>query len=547
MQVFGGNRTLLTVISILTAAFLATAAHAAFVPDEDHPWNDPNEGCCIDKTSSCPLVGATGGPAGVKDETFAICPASMSNDACRANQSWSLVVAAGSGMKAVKFFKYDRAGAQQMLAAEVDKAKTELGGNLKDAFKADYIAMMDSLKASLPNQIGAFNDIEENFEGVCAGAIHAIERVRQRIVAAYDFQKRMQDRFDGDLKPSDPPGPNGVAVPDPKLGFSNAKILKRYNGQAVPGSTDIEKTRNFLAESFERLVRIFIAGSDQLARDMPGGPPIQPKLEGLYSGQRPDLLNSSQEKGAVYLTARTKNFSLCNPDVDRNIAGVANPSNRWFKDSSGSYKEEITNTTSGMSLQVRVTNHQCPSQNMSRDDYAPAVRARGQAINNYMRLMEIMKTSIRNGAIPSESALGVGINFCEDKKQKIIAMRSELATQMANLKAGQSGGTFVECANQLEETTDGSLNLAKSVKQTKSGGVAGSAACDIAQMQNLVELNMTLQYAYCVWYAVGSQAEQSIYTEVSNFSEVRHDVWSEKMACRLPDRGTFLNLGGDGV
>ncbi len=495
--------------------------------DDGPAWNDANEGCCINAGAGCAIA--------VSATTYAVCPDSVSDADCPSrrrwytNPDWNL---SDAHEKAVAWKKYDRAGTISLLQQDIEKARGDNAGNLIEPYKSSYNNQMDALKASLGGDFRDFRDIDEDSDGVCASAIEAAMQTRKRIVDTYDSNKRMQDRLSGDLKLQNPAGnPNNLPVPDPEPSFSyrNANLLRTYDHKPMPGADVNQKARNYIAEQFERMVRIYIAGSAQLSRDFPAGDPIAPAVKGLYEGHRPDLLNSSVAGGVIY-TNIDNDYSLCNPGSNHTTGGVANPSNRWFKNSGGSFAESVSGNV--------VSNHQCPSQAMSKngkiDPVTRVPTTRGQIVHFYMNLMDTIKATILAGAIPSEKTLGVGLNFCAERAEKIKASRLVLHDELTNLRKGQSSSEFVECADQLDQAADGSVKMKSSTAEIGADKkMQGSSACNIAHLQNLVEAQMTLEYAYCVWYVVGSFGEQQL-LDVARSSTMREVPKTRVLACTKP-------------
>ncbi len=485
-------------------------------------WNNPNEGCCQSTDAkSCPLgyVGSSGG-----DDTYAICPSGMSDDDCRGQRNWQTNSPDGqwlsdNSLRSSHWYKYNRQGTIQMLQQEIEKARTDNSSTLNDSFRSDYNAQLDSIKSSLGTDIGDFTDDSEYSDGVCAASILSAGTVRKAIADAYSSNKRLQDKLTtGDLSINDPSGnPDNLPVPDPdpKYPFRNANLLRTYDSKPMPGADVSQKTRNYLAEQFERMARIFVAGSDQLSKDFPGGPAITPVVKGMYAGYRPDLLNSNQASGILYANY-DKDYSLCDPAADRTTGGIANGGNHWFKGpGGGATAETIMGNT--------VSNHQCQNQQMSNNGkitpVTKAVVARGQIVNQYMRLMDTIKAVILKGAIPAESSLGVSVALCTERREKIKASRLVLHAELEKLRTGQSSSQFVECADQLDQAADGSVKMkASSAEIGSDKKMQGSSACNIAHLQNLVELQMTLEYAYCVWYVAGNYSEQNILNTSRNSS-----------------------------
>ncbi|MGZ3689164.1 MAG: hypothetical protein ACXVBW_12740, partial [Bdellovibrionota bacterium] len=186
---------------------------------------------------------------------------------------------------------------------------------------------------------------------------------------------------------ADSSGSQVFKFPDPAdPGYSPALVLKSASGQPIAGSSDQEKLRNWVAETFERAVRVYVGGSAQLAVDtgvgLAGG---GEEIKGLYQGYEPNVLQPelSRSTKVVYLDFDNVN-ARC---------GIANLDNKWFKKRGGGYEESV-------SADGLVSNHRPECQADPSKKIMPEIALlNGQVINASMKLMDKMVADLKQGKL----------------------------------------------------------------------------------------------------------------------------------------------------
>jgi hypothetical protein len=277
---------------------------------------------------------------------------------------------------------------------------------------------------------------------------------------------------------------NSLRYPDPDFEFNGARLLKLADGSTPPGQSNAEKARAFMAETLERLVRIFVAGTEQLNRDRP--PYNGPRIRGMYEGYTPDILNSTSTD--IIEGAFNAEWASCNSG----IANESNGNNKWFKFKDGSgYRNE----TAGNG---RLSSHRCINTALTRR--SSFVTGRGQAVQAFMLLMEKMASDLRQGRIVFASSYPGVADPCVQQKAEIDAYRRRLRDLRAMVQGGAGNFRALECPDQQGLTGGDQVALMQGQQKTLVG--QQTQVCHIASLQTQVEVGMVVRYAYCTWNAV---------------------------------------------
>ncbi len=319
--------------------------------------------------------------------------------------------------------------------------------------------------------------------------------------------------------------PTNIPIPDPRVPFSNAKLLKDKNNQPYPPGWSYEKTvREFIGDQFERMARVYIAGSDQLSIDYPNTPFVgTAKIHGLYEGFAPNLLGTSPP------AEFPSNFGGelgCNSGPAK---GITDTQNLWFKFGAQSSPQRESSDYGGW------TNHRCHSGSpgmssgkVSHSDkkYAYYPTFAGLLIHQSMVLMEnIRDHQIKQGYLlpvksyylpspppppgnspwPASSSPGsynpatkmmIEIN---GQRNKVFALWTEYNRGL-NAAGGEKKGMATACAEQSNSGRDTVISESGNGEVKLTGAQAG--ACLLAAIQNRIEINMVVRLAYYNWQFV---------------------------------------------
>ncbi len=286
------------------------------------------------------------------------------------------------------------------------------------------------------------------------------------------------------------------------------------NGSAVPGQSNAEKTRNYVSEAFERLVRVFVAGSDQLARDtgIPWSGPT--KIMGFYRGLSPDLFNSADPEHIVPGGFR--------PEIAN--CGIANAANTFFKFPDGNIKPETPGN-----------NHQC--SNGRGDRFSSA---RGEIVNTLMNLMKKMQADlITHGRIVHASTFGA-VDYCGGRRAEILSNRELIKKHVDNLKTAMDQKSEIKdtlyCGEEESATSTNNAELVIGSDGQKKLSGWQFKTCFVSAMQNRVELNMVSQYMYCTWKATADEIIHRSLGAILNATQAKAPVepeplsWGQKLA-----------------
>ena len=207
----------------------------------------------------------------------------------------------------------------------------------------------------------------------------------------------------------------------------------RPDGSTFPKSLkDDQKLREFTAGLFERMVRIAVAGSNQLSVDHPDAKYSGKKIiRGLYQGYLPDLLGAPSADQIVEFPIFPE-AEACQSTALHGIANTRNGESRWFKSaSSGQYENDFFEAKSG-----DWSNHvQCSQKNRINGPASrflkKSARVNGESIQALMELMaEIRDEELKKGFLrPLESRFQGWDTFVAQNRAKIGAFGRLSGTQ----------------------------------------------------------------------------------------------------------------------
>ena len=286
------------------------------------------------------------------------------------------------------------------------------------------------------------------------------------------------------------PHPSASSSSGPRFpGVLSAPLdLKLPGGIAAPGTTSTEKMRNVVAENFERMVRVFVAGDQQLGIDKgitttTGIDPdtgalvhvnansranvssTRPSIQGMFQGFTPDILNSTDTdiaQGIFY----PQWAASCGISLEDNSVY------RYFK-VNGQYPSAYPACTTTP---------------------LPLAKTRGAMVSALLTLMLKMKKDlIEKGLIAPASAYNGVTDPCTAMKTEIRAMRATIQSEFTQFTRSM-GGSFTPC--NLSQADDAEVLPAQ------------QGSCLLTVMQNLVEQGYVSQYMYCTWRAVAESVIQ---------------------------------------
>ncbi len=384
------------------------------------------------------------------------------------------------------------------------KAKAE--SQLKNPFKASFLYFLEGLTSTFI----IYSDPREPDTLVGEQSIVDFEQIASKMFTKYlTLQASLADL---NLDPA-ATDQNSTPSPDPRTDIRLAHSIKLADGKLAPGKNNEEKARAFVSEAFERMVRIFIAGSDQLQRDT-GVPWKGPKkILGMYKGFTPDLLNSTKEDLIIPGNFYTE-WANC---------GIANMSNglfKYFKFPDNQYKDESPGNS-----------HQCQG---GGDGQAVA---RGDMVTVLMSLMTKMQTDLKTkGKVIQASAYSV-VDYCASMRAELGANRDLIKEDRDTLYAGLGKQKDVKDSVECAENEKFSGNSSR-----QGGKVEGvqMRSCMLASLQNEVELNLMTKYMYCTWRSVAGEVIKRFTGAL--VGENKKETAPSLFAKKNPDPDFFLEL-----
>ncbi len=197
----------------------------------------------------------------------------------------------------------------------------------------------------------------------------------------------------------------------------------RPDGTAFPKSLkDDQKLREFTAGLFERMVRIAVAGSNQLSVDQPEAKYLgKSPIRGLYQGYLPDLLGSPSVDQVIEFPIFPET-EACQTTSLHGIANTRNGDSRWFKSaSSGQFENDFFDAKSGdWSNRVQCSQKSRISGPSNRA-LKKSARVNGESIQALMELMaEIRDEELKKGFLrPLESRFQNWDTFVAQNRSKI--------------------------------------------------------------------------------------------------------------------------------
>ncbi len=349
--------------------------------------------------------------------------------------------------------------------------KSKAEKQLKNPFQTSFLYFLDGLGSSFI----IYDDPREPDQLAGEQSMVDFEQIANKMFSKYLVLQASLDGLNLDPAATDQ---NSTPSPDPRTDIRLAHAIKMANGKLAPGKDNAEKAQNFIAEAFERMVRIFIAGSDQLVRDTGVPWKGRNKIAGMYKGFTPDLLNSTKEDKVIPGNFYSE-WANC---------GIANMSNglfKYFKFPDDQYRDESPGE-----------NHQC------RGGGDAQAIARGDMVTVMMSLMKKMQIDLKTkGKVIQASAYGV-VDYCASMRAELASNRDLIKEDREKLYAGlgkqKDVKDNVECAE----------NEKFSGNSSRAGGKMDGVqmrSCMLASMQNEVELNLMTKYMYCTWRSVAGE------------------------------------------
>ncbi len=412
------------------------------------------------------------------------------------------IIAEGERLRFLMPFAYNNPEKRkQTYKDNVEKAKSvardyksKADAQLKDPFKTSFLFFISGL-ASFP----IMNDIRESDDQVGSRSIAELETL---LSSVFDRTLKTQAAFASLSLDPQPTDQNTIPAPDPRIDIRVSGTIKMADGKPALGATFVEKSRNYVSEAFERTVRIFIAGSDQLARDTNAPWTGKNKILGMYDGFTPRIISSiSEDKIAP--------GSFYPGWINGGIANLMNGTFKYFKFPNNRYEAET------------------PSKNHHIENGSGGSASsfsRGEMVNTLMMVMKKMQTDLKTkGKIIEAGAYGV-LDSCANLRAEILPYRDLIKGEYDAFYSGQKKQkTFTE----VEQC--GQVDAAKIGDNANSPQMR---TCRIAAMQNTVELNLITQYMFCTWRAVAEEiiqrSESSLSTQNENTPKPNEPNWVAK-------------------
>ena len=341
----------------------------------------------------------------------------------------------------------------------------------------------------------------------------------------------------------DPPASKGKApylFPQP-TDFPAGNTFKKANGQSYPPSmSNADKVRATIAEDFDRMTRIYMAGTDQLNVDYPDAPfnakdaaGNSIKMRGMYQGFKPDLLNSSLKK--VIEIEYDQRWGDCSSGTFHGVANPDNATHRWFKSPNQSvgYQDLYNNGNWYNTVQCYPGK---PGTIVPPGGIAPVDRkfrhipkVRGLFVDASMTLAKNMIQKLKAGVLYSpESFFQTTSEFqtahpelldpagyatdlppatqCEQMRSDLEASRSAAAAQMTELMAGiksdaQKNTVLSACTQQANNGdaaifNDAGSDPSSSATSQFNGNQARICLVEAARIK--IE-RATARLAFCTW------------------------------------------------
>ena len=394
---------------------------------------------------------------------------------------------------------------RESLAQNTGRVKAMIGtyrgraqSELQEPYRGSFVTVADDLTAVI-NQLGLGQGSDERDNNVGGDALGGLTNF---VEYQYQTLLRIQTAMGTlnlNVRPTDS---NSLKAPDPEIPMKSIGMAKMANGSAIPGEGFSIKTRNYLLESFERMVRVYIGGSAQLARDT-GVPWQGAAVPGMYQGWTPDILASKANRtvpGVFHF-----DWASCG------IANTLNGTMRYFKSADGTYQNESPGR-----------NHVCSTGNQG--DVQATVR--GNLVNVLMTLMKKMQEDLRTtGKVVQSSAYSGVLDRCGHIRIEIPRMRAEIKSEYNRIHAGMSSAQ-AEVKNLLQcGETSGSGNV-----ELAAGKFAGAdqRACLLAVLQNRVELSLMTEYMYCNWKSVADEVIErfTLSFSMTQAEPVEKPIWA---------------------
>jgi|GEM_PF-6263787 len=362
-----------------------------------------------------------------------------------------------------------------------------------------------------------------------------------------------------------PPSGTTVLLPDSRFEYQVPRSAAFGDGKLIdPTKSNVDRHRLLIADQFERMARIFMAGTDQLARDFPhlnGAAGHQKQfpqpIYGMYQGYQPDLVYSDAVQ-KIMQGPLDSTWGNCG------VANINNGANR-FKSASGGYQNE---NISGSTINSYIAQPPAPGSTVARSCVgAPLIQrrdyalGRGRLMEKMFKIMKSVTDDIKVGRINSASVYGGTDTTCAKMRAEIAAYREDLYGPVRGRTASDKcdGGQFpcfltglpadgrikaLECQREDDKTEVDQINEMNSAVKIIHKNQERS--CHLAAMQAQIEIRMVTQYAYCVFKSAGSnQMERLLRSLVSQVDVTREpdaEPLTEKtpVECATPSLFAFL-------
>ncbi|MBL7713936.1 MAG: hypothetical protein JNL01_00625 [Bdellovibrionales bacterium] len=417
------------------------------------------------------------------------------------------------------YYVYDSIETRKKAAANIELARATQP-NQELPWNQVFGNYMDRYKEELPTRFPS--------PGNCQDGNDEMDALDKSIATLEKQITKVKSALAGMNLDPDPQPSQIIPYPDADQGFIAARFLRDASGKRIDAKNESQAIRIWLAETFERMVRIFIAGSKQLEIDFPPpapAPGVSPVVHqgvhiyGLYQGFLPDLLNTTKTK--VLYFGQTPAWSLCAPEQQTGSGptqGTANFMNKtmgWFKGKDGNPVDETIRTVPGG---IEVVNHHCKGI-QTDENYSGAPTVRGTEVDLMMQLMAgIKKNILEKGRVRKTASYGV-IDSCAETEAKILAFRKKIKEGLDDLKARQpKGSKAIECGDELDAEDPELKYIASLTSLTPKKGLKGPQhqACVLASMQTEIEMKMMAQYTYCTWQTVALKIRERMTRAAGN-------------------------------